>query len=167
MNLRLPSRFVLLDKAIATIGSVGVELYPGFNVFEVAKPYARSLMIERFQPQRVAARGRKEAWRLASMAAEVPYQLHDILEELRDGEIEVGFVHKGLDEFMVRMNVAFNRLVVALVVTGGLIGSSLIGIFAKSGPMVLGINVLSLVGFILSGGLGIWLLWGVIRSGRL
>jgi len=40
MNLRLPTRFVILDKAIATLGSVGIELYPDFNVFEVAKPYA-------------------------------------------------------------------------------------------------------------------------------
>ena len=42
MNLRLPTRFVILDKAIATLGSVGVEIYPEFNVFEVAKPYASS-----------------------------------------------------------------------------------------------------------------------------
>jgi ubiquinone biosynthesis protein len=167
MNLHLPTRFVMLDKAIATLGAVGVELYPDFNVFEIAKPYARGLMIERFAPRRVAARGRKEGLRLAQMATEVPYQLHDILEELRDGEIEVGFVHKGLDEFMLRMNVAFNRLTVALVVTGGLIGSSLIGIFAHQGPQVLGVNILSLIGFIMSGGLGVWLLWGVLRSGRL
>jgi ubiquinone biosynthesis protein len=167
MNLHLPTRFVMLDKAIATLGAVGVELYPDFNVFEIAKPYARSLMIERFTPRRVAARGRKETWRIATMAAEIPYQVHDILEELRDGEIEVGFVHKGLDEFMLRMAVAFNRLTVALVVTGGLIGSSLIGIFAHQGPQVLGVNILSLVGFIMSGALGVWLLWGVLRSGRL
>jgi ubiquinone biosynthesis protein len=76
-------------------------------------------------------------------------------------------VHKGLDEFMVRLSAALNRLVVALVVAGGLIGSSLIGIFAKSGPHVLGINAISVLGFFLSGLLGIWLLWGVIRSGRL
>ena len=50
MNLRLPSRFLLLDKAIATLGSVGVDLYPDFNVFEVARPYARGLMMERFTP---------------------------------------------------------------------------------------------------------------------
>jgi ubiquinone biosynthesis protein len=167
MNLHLPTRFVMLDKAIATLGAVGVELYPDFNVFEVAKPYARSLMIERYTPRRVATRSRKEAFRLAQMAAEVPYQVHDILEELRDGRIEVGFVHKGLDEFMQRMNVAFNRLTVALVVTGGLIGSSLIGIFAHQGPQVLGVNILSLIGFVLSGLLGVWLLVGVLRSGRL
>jgi ubiquinone biosynthesis protein len=57
--------------------------------------------------------------------------------------------------------------VIALIVTGGLIGSSLIGIFAKAGPHFLGINVISIIGFVLSGLLGIWLLWGVIRSGRL
>jgi ubiquinone biosynthesis protein len=167
MNLRLPSRFLLLDKAVATLGSVGAELYPDFNVFEVAQPYARSLMLERFSPERVAGRAQREGLRMAQMARELPYQVHDILEEIRDGRIEVGFVHKGLDQFMQRIDVVFNRLVVALVVTGGLIGSSLIGIFAQDGPQLLGMHVVALLGFLLSGALGLWLLWGVVRSGRL
>ena len=167
MNLRLPTRFVLLDKAIATLASVGIELYPDFNVFEIAKPYARNLMLERFSPERMFARVEKESRELFRVAASLPYQLHDVLEELRDGQVDVGFVHKGLDEFMHKVDVAFNRLVVALIVVGGLIGSSLIGIFAKHGPFVFGVNFLSFIGFLLSGALGIWLLWGVIRSGRL
>jgi ubiquinone biosynthesis protein len=167
MNLRLPTRFVLLDKAIATLASVGIELYPDFNVFEVAKPYARNLMIERFSPERMVARAQKESRELFRVAATLPFQLHDVLEELRDGQVDVGFVHKGLDEFMHKVDVAFNRLVVALIVVGGLIGSSLIGIFAKHGPFVFGVNFLSFIGFLLSGALGVWLLWGVIRSGRL
>jgi ubiquinone biosynthesis protein len=167
MNLQLPTRFVLLDKTIATLGSVGVELYEDFNVFEVAKPYARSLVRDRLKPQALARQGRRELSRLAFIASEFPYQLHDILEEVRDGQIEVGFVHKGIDEFMLRLNTALNRLVIALVVVGGLIGSSLIGIFAKNGPQVLGVNIISVIGFVLSGVLGLWLLWGVIRSGRL
>jgi ubiquinone biosynthesis protein len=167
MNLRLPTRFVLLDKAIATLASVGIELYPDFNVFEVAKPYARNLLVERFSPERILARARKESGDLARIGATLPYQVHDLLEEVRDGQIEVGFVHKGLDEFMHKVDVAFNRLVIALIVVGGLIGSSLIGIFSKHGPFVAGVNFLSFIGFLLSGALGIWLLWAVIRSGRL
>jgi ubiquinone biosynthesis protein len=167
LNLRLPTRFVLLDKAIATLGSVGVDLYPDFNVFEVARPYARSLMLERYTPQRMLKRGQAEAIELARIARDMPYQVHDFLEEIRDGQIEVGFVHKGLDEFMRKLDVAFNRLVIALVVVGGLIGSSLIGIFSTKGPQIAGVNFLSFVGFVLSGGLGLWLLWGVLRSGRL
>ena len=167
MNLQLPTRFVLLDKAIATLAGVGVDLYPEFNVFEVAKPYARALLVDRFHPRRVAIQVEREARNLASIVREIPYQVHDTLEQVRDGQIEVGFVHKGLDEFMVKMDHSFNRLVVALVVTGGLIGSALIGAFVSSGPELLGIYFLSAIGFVFAGILGFWLLWGVLRSGRL
>jgi len=167
LNLRLPTRFVMLDKAIATLGAVGIELYPDFNVFEVAKPYARGLMLERYTPRRVLTRARKEGIELARVVRDMPYQVHDFLEEARDGQIEVGFVHKGLDEFMRKLDIAFNRLVIALVVVGGLIGSSLIGIFSTEGPQIAGVNFLSFIGFLLSVVLGLWLLWGVLRSGRL
>jgi len=167
MNLHLPARFLLLDRSIATLGSVTTDLYPDFNVFEVARPYARDLMVERFRPDRVARRARRETLQLARVIAEAPHQFHDFMEEIRDGQIEVGFVHKGLEEFMQKLDVAFNRLVIALIVVGGLIGSSLIGIFAKGGPHVLGVNVISIAGFALSSVLGLWLLWGVVRSGRL
>ena len=167
LNLRLPTRFLLLDRAIATLGSVGQELYPEFNVFEVARPYARDLMLERFTPERVARRARREAIRYAQVVAEAPHQFHDFMEEIRDGQIEVGFVHKGLDELLAKSDTLVNRLVIALVVVGGLIGSSLIGIFARRGPDLLGVNVISIGGFIVSSVLGAWLLWGVIRSGRL
>ena len=166
MNLRLPTRFLLLDRAIATLGSVGIELYPEFNVFEVARPYARALLIDRFTPERVAARAQRETVRLGHMARELPYQVHDILEEIRDGQIEVGFVHKGLDDLMHRLDVVFNRLAMALIVVGGLIGSSLIGIFAEEGPQFLGLHLVSVLGFFVSTVLGLWLFWGVLRSGR-
>ena len=142
-------------------------MYEDFNVFEVAKPYAESLLRERFGPRYVARQSRREAARLMQVASELPYQVHDTLELMRQGQVEIGFVHKGLDDLMAKLDVLFNRLVVALVVTGGLIGSSLIGIFAKAGPHIFGVNALSVIGFFLSGLLGVWLMWGVIRSGRL
>ena len=123
--------------------------------------------MDRFTPRRIAARAKREGIQLTSMAAALPYQVYDTLEQVREGEIEIGFVHKGLDDLMHKLDVVSNRLVVALIVTGGLIGSSLIGIFAKTGPHLLGLNLVAAVGFFASGVLGIWLLVGVIRSGRL
>ena len=122
-------------------------------------------MLERFTPERVARRARREAMRYAQVLAEAPHQFHDFMEEIRDGQIEVGFVHKGLDDLLAKLDTLFNRLVIALVVVGGLIGSSLIGIFAKAGPHLLGVNVISIVGFALSPVLGVWLLWGVSAPG--
>ena len=166
-NLRLPTRFLILDKALATLASVGVELTPDFNVFEIARPYARDLVRQRFTPERIVRRARRDGVELARVGRELPEALHGVLTQAREGQLEIGFVHKGLEDAVHQVSVAFNRLVIAFVVMGGLIGSSLIGIFAHTGPKALGVNVISVGGFVLSGVLGLWLLWGVIRSGRL
>jgi ubiquinone biosynthesis protein len=167
MNLRLPTRFVILDKAIATLGSVAAEVYPDFNVFEVARPYARQLISERFSPRRLALQTSREARDIAEIALEVPQQLHDILNELRDGEMEIRISNPGIDDLAHHMDVSVNRIAVALVILGGLLGSSLIGVLAEDGPHLLGLHLFSVVGFLISGAFGVWLLWGVFRSGRL
>jgi ubiquinone biosynthesis protein len=167
LNLRLPSRFVMLDKAIATLASVGGEVYPEFNVFEVAKPYARGLLADRFHPRVVAHRARNEVLALGSIARELPYQAHDVLERMRDGTFQVHLENPGLDELDDHLDRASNRLSVALIVLGGLIGSSIIGVFAKAGPHVMGLHVLSFAGFVLSAVFGLWLIWGIARHGRL
>ncbi len=167
MRLHLPARFVLLDRAIATLGSVGLEIDPEFNVFEVAKPYARELILERFTPRRVANRARQQGTDYARMLFELPYQVHDTLEQVRDGQVEIGFRHEGLESLFTRLDHIFNRLVIAIVVASGLMGSAILGIFVEDGPQLFGLHFLSVLGFVLSGLLGIWLVWGVIRSGRL
>jgi ubiquinone biosynthesis protein len=165
MHLQLPTRFVLLDRAIATLGSAGMELYPDFNVFDVAKPYARELMIERFTPQRVVRRTAQETRNYVRMMLELPYQVHDTLEQVRDGQIEVGFRHQGLEQLIQRMDLVFNRIGIAVVAVGGAITSAMLASVADGVGSFFGI--LSVIGLSLSGLLSIWLVWGVIRSGRL
>ena len=167
MNLRLPSRFVMLDKAIATLASVGQQVYPDFNVFEVARPYARGLLVDRFHPRVVARRARTEALALGSIAREVPYQVSDVLERLRDGTFQMQIQNPGIDQLDESIQQATNRIAVSLVILGGLVGSAIIGVFAKSGPHVLGLHLLSVIGFTISGAFGLWLIWGVFRHGRL
>jgi ubiquinone biosynthesis protein len=167
LNLRLPSRFVMLDKAIATLASVGTEVDPDFNVFEVARPYARGLLVERFHPRVLGQRARMEALALGSVAREVPYQVSDILERLRDGTFQVHIENPGIDQIDDHIDKATNRIAVALVILGGLMGSAIIGVFAEGGPHAIGIHLLALAGFILSGVFGTWLVWGILRHGRL
>ena len=167
MNLKLPSRFVILDKAIATLASVGQEVYPEFNVFEVAKPYARGLLVDRFHPRALSQRARVEALGLASVARDMPYQVSDVLEQLRQGTFQVHIENPGIDEIDDHIDKATNRIAVALVILGGLLGSAMIGVFAEKGPHALGIHVIALAGFLISGVFGFWLVWGILRHGRL
>lgn len=162
MNLRLPARFVLLDKAIATLGAVGVEIYPDFNVFEVARPYARELMMERFRPARLAARLRQEARAYGRVVAVTPRQVSALVDELRGGEVEVGFRNRGLEALAHRLDPVVNRLAVAIVGAAGVVGSAILASFG--GDLL---RAVAVAGFVLSLLLGFWLAWGIVRSGRL
>jgi ubiquinone biosynthesis protein len=165
MQLRLPTRFVVLDKAIATLGSVTAQLYPDLNVFDVAEPYAAELVAEQLSPRRLAARGRAELEAYGALVREMPYQLHDTLEELRDGELELQFRHRGLDELTSKGDVLFNRLAIAIVVAGTYVGAGLLQI--GGGPSVLGLKLLAAFGLVMATVLGLVLAVSIIRSGRL
>ncbi len=163
MNLTLPSRFVMLDKAIVTLAAVGMEIYPDFNVFEVARPYARELMLERFAPGRLVTSTTREARRLGAVIAQAPYQVSDVLEEVRDGQLEIGVRPQGLDDLVHNLDRIMNRLVVALVAAAGVVGSAILASRGASGWA----QTLAIAGFALSFLLGAWVAWGVVKSGRL
>ncbi len=159
----------LLDSLVRAegLGMTG-ETVPGEAApATVAAAEAAGKLIERFRdPLYIAER---TAGRLvqADAYAEYPRQVHSLLEELKDGEIEVVFKHRGLDDLISRVDVFANRLVFALLISALILGSSLLGIFGESGISVLGIGVFGLVGFVLAALLGMALLLGIIRSGRL
>ncbi len=167
MHLRLPTRFVILDKAIATLGGVAVEIYPEFNVFDVARPYAKALMAERLSPRHLALRAQKHTREVVEAVGKLPMQVSEVLDELADGELEVKISNPGIDDLAHHIDVSVNRIAVALVIVGGLVGSSMMGALADDGPQLLGLHLISVVGFLLAGAFGVWLLWGVFRSGRL
>ncbi|WP_160309590.1 AarF/UbiB family protein [Rubrobacter aplysinae] len=99
--------------------------------------------------------------------ADYPRQLHSLLNELKDGEIEVRFQHRGINELISKVDILANRLVLALLIAALVVGSSLLGVFNQSGLVLLGVNIFGLVGFVFAAVLGLALIVGIIRSGRL
>ncbi len=99
--------------------------------------------------------------------ADYPRQIHAFLDELKDGELEVRFQHGGLDELIGKVDLLANRLVFALLIAALIIGSSMLGIFTEGGAKLLGVSVFGLIGFVAAAVLGVLLLLGIIRSGRL
>ena len=99
--------------------------------------------------------------------AEYPRQIHALLNELKDGEIEIRFRHAGLDELISKVDILANRLVLAFLIAALIIGSSMLGIFLKHGSEFLGVSIFGLIGFVFAAILGLLLLVGIIRSGRL
>jgi ubiquinone biosynthesis protein len=167
LKLKLPTQYLLLDRAVATLEGIGNQVCPTFNVFEVVEPYVREFMRKRYSPETLAARGSEELQNLAGMLVDFPYQVHEALEQVRKGEVSVNFVHRNLEDVMRRMTVMTNRLVVAIVLAAVILGSSVIGLFATQGPQLWGVSVFALIGYMASAFFGLWLVVGIFRSGRL
>jgi ubiquinone biosynthesis protein len=128
---------------------------------------AAEILIARYRnPAYIASRLARRVAQPDALA-DYPRQVHALLDELKDGEIEVRFRHAGLDDLISKVDILANRLVFALLIAALIIGSSMLGIFHKGGFELIGVSIFGLVGFVFAAILGLLLLVGIIRSGRL
>jgi len=163
----LPAEIAHLFDSLVKAEELGkVGAYEEQNATEVAAEAAGELVSRFRDPRYVAAR---TARRLAQgdTYAEYPRQIHNLLNELKDGEVEVVFRHRGLDELISKVDILANRLVFALLIAALILGSSLLGIFSESGVRFLGVSIFGLLGFVIAALLGLAVLVGIVRSGRL
>jgi ubiquinone biosynthesis protein len=168
-RLRVPPVFPLLTKALVTAEGLARSIDPTINVYEVARPYARRLLVERYEPEVLLEDARERALEYARYVEDYPEQIRQLLAELADGELEVQLMHGGLDELIGEVDVLANRLVFAVVTGALLIGSSMLGAFDLGGPQIpyVGVPVVSFIGFMIALVMASVVLFTIFRSRRL
>ena len=95
-----------------------------------------------------------------------PFQLHDVLDELRDGEVKIAIQQEGFTESTERALGATNRVVMGVLAAALFLGSAIIGGFVRNGPHLLGVAVVAIPGLLAGAGLAALVLFGIIKSGR-
>lgn len=162
---RLPVEVALLADSVVRAENLLREA--GGETGMAAAAEAGEELISRYRdPAYVASRTARGLAR-PDAYTDYPRQLHALLDELKDGEIEVRFQHRGINELISKVDILANRLVLALLIAALIVGSSLLGVFNQSGLRLLGVNIFGLVGFVFAAVLGLALIVGIIRSGRL
>ncbi len=166
LDLTLPTRWVLLDKTLATLAGVAAEIDPELNVFEVAQPYARRIAAQRFSPERLVERVGDNLGRYSEAILDYPFQVSDLLDAFKDGEVEVRIRQIDLRDSIDRTQGAANRLTLALVATALLLGSAIFAAGVDPGPDLVGIPLLVVPTFLAGVVVALWLAVGILRSGR-
>ncbi len=166
LDITLPSRWILLDKALATLAGVALEISPDFNVFETARPYAKKLMLAKFSPERIAGRVQDDLGRYASALLEYPIQIGALLDEFKDGEVHVAIDLEELKDASDKALTAANRMAIAMVAAAVILASGIIGTFVTEGPQLFGLALIGVPGFIAGLVLFGWLVLGMVRSGH-
>jgi ubiquinone biosynthesis protein len=165
LDITLPARWVMLDKTIATLAGVVLEIYPDLNVFEVARPYAVRTAVQRFRPDKVADRVRVDMGRYAEALLDYPFQVSELLDEFKDGEIEITVRPEGFNEAVEKAQASANRVVLALVASALLLSSAMIAVFARSTEFA-GLSLIAIPGTLIAIAIVAWLCVGIFRSGR-
>lgn len=165
-KIKMPHDCLLLGKAIVTMEGVGRLLDPDFDMVSVAREYAKQYVLSQFKPSRIKGRVEDIASDLVYLLRELPGDLQLLLKKAIKGRLKLEFQHRGLDTFIGEMDKSSNRLSFGLIVAALIIGSSLMTL-SDRGPHLLGLPLFGVAGFLLAGLLGLWLIFGILRSGRL
>ncbi len=165
-NIKLKKDFVLLGKVLFTVESVIRELDPDFNFVKAAEPHALLFIKESTEPGQLLKDAKKNAFSLFNSLKGLPRDIGDIFKKIKKGELEIEFVHVGLEPLFNELDRATNRLAFAFIIGALIVGSSIIT-YTGVGPKIFEIPLYGFVGYFVAVLLGFALAISILRSGKL
>ena len=165
-NLIMPSDLYLLGRTMLLQQGNGEVLDPDFNVAVHIEPYLIKMIRERLHIRKIAKDLFISSEELVQLMKELPFEVREIIEKVKNGTIKMDIEHKGLNPMLGTHERISNRISFAIVLASMIVGSSLI-VLSKIPPLWKGVPVIGVVGFIAAGLLGFWLLISILRHGKM
>jgi len=165
-QMRLETDLFMMLKALSTVHGLGRTLDPDFDMIEHIAPFIRRIKLERLHPRRVAGDFMDSGTEFVNLVQEIPRDLREILTQFKKGKVKIEFEHRGLEQMLSTHDRISNRLAFAIVLASLVIGSSLI-VLSNIPPKWNEIPVIGLVGFLVAGIMGFWLLVSILKGGKL
>lgn len=161
-GVRCPGDLMLLIRALIALEGVGRELDPGFNLAVHLAPFVEDVLKERYSPRRLLHRFWGEARRFGRVAHDLPLSINRTLEKLSKDELRIQLEHRSLNYLVRELDRSSNRVVISVIVASLVIASAMT--FNSGAQQSLWFSVPA---YVLSSLLGMWLIYGIFRSGRL
>ena len=165
-HIKMPAELALLGKSLLTIEGIGLALDPDFNLTEIAKPYVKDIILERKSPQHLLLKLSNDLSEFYNLMFLIPKQLSKTLKKMEEGIFKLELQHRGLENLINALDKATNRLSYSLILVAIIIGSSLI-MQTDKGLQFMGFPVIGVMGYIISGILGLGLVIMILRSGKM
>jgi ubiquinone biosynthesis protein len=162
-GIEVSADYALLSKAILCVEETARTLDPHFDIQSVARPYLEKLNKERWSIGSVA---RQTVYPMLSMLRrmqQIPENMQRILQRIEEEDLQINFHHTGTENLESTFNSSMNRLTVGIIIGSLLIGSSLI-ITTGVTPLLWGFPAIGIVGFLVSGLLGLYIVVSTLRK---
>lgn len=155
--------YALLSKSILCVEETARSLDPDFDILSVAKPFLIKLNKERWNPKSVARQTLYPMLSMLRRMQQIPENLQRILQRIEEEDLQINFHHTGTENLEETFNASMNRLTVGIIIGSLLIGSSLI-ITTGVGPLLWGFPAIGILGFLVSGLLGMYIVISTLRK---
>lgn len=162
-HLGLPADLVIMVKALVTAEGTARRIYPDLDVITEAREQVTRMAVKRFNPARLWRNIRTTLYDLLAAQSEIPARIRESLEKLERGELALRFHFEELGRLIHTLENSSNRLTFGIIIAALIIGSSMI-ITTGIGPLLFGFPALGVIGYMISGLLGLWLVFNIIRS---
>ncbi len=162
-DLQIPAQYFLLIKAISQIEDLARNLYPDFDFTERAGPIMRRLLVNRYHPKRLTRDFYEAGSDLVFLIRDMPGEMRELLKQARLGKFKLEVDHQRLQPMMGTLERISNRVSSAIVLGAMIVGSSVL-VHAHVPPVWYNIPVIGLIGFIVSGFMGLTLLRSIWKS---
>lgn len=162
-GIEIPPDYALLSKSILCVEETARILDPNFDLQVVARPYLEKMNKERWSLKSIRRQSLFPMLNMLRNLQQIPENMRRILQRIEDEELQINFHHTGTEELEETFNASMNRLTVGIIIGSLLIGSSLV-ITTGVKPLLWGYPAIGIVGFLVSGLLGLYIVISTLRK---
>ncbi len=150
-NVRMPTDFTMMFKAIITTEGMAKMIAPQTDPIELARPYIMQMVADRYSPERIKQMAIRDFSMFSRLARSLPHSLPGVIEDLRAGKLTFRTNAETLDRQERSANARTARSIrTALTVTCLVCGTYTMGLGLPIWGLV-GIPVITAAFFVFAG----------------
>ena len=162
-RISMPKGVSMLARGLVTIESTVMLVDPNISIIEIAANHVTKQLFTHFDLKKELSTTGKKTYEAFKNGIELPVQLSEMIKMVMKGRLKVNLDIMESSVPLKSINHMVNKLTVGIVSAGLLMASSLLCTTDMT-PKVFGIPALGFIGYITAVGLGIWLLFTVIKE---
>jgi ubiquinone biosynthesis protein len=173
-RIRFPRNLLLLLKTFVQTESLGKILGSDASILEVTRPYAKKLVQRGYDAHNLLKNLGRDTRTMGTYLKMMPRLTHAIFKRTAEGGHRLEIRHKGFEPIVSKFERGLNRAVMGMIISASIIAGSLL----LNSPIkvmevsLVGFTVsltalLGVAGYCIATLLGLWLIFSIIRSGKM
>ena len=155
-HVKMPGRFTMLVRSLATIEGVIEELCPSLNLFEIISGKLMDRAKQSFDLEQELLSVGKDALEISKKAARIPAQVSDVLKGVARGRTKINLELTGYEELLNKGGDSIRNIVLALFACIMFIGSCVLCLADITPKAPGGMPAIAAIGLIFSVALAIY-----------